>query len=112
MREGAVILRGDLFGICDRLKAIDEGYFVVYDKATHSFEVHNRFQRGNTFALKVPYPQLDVRTVDYVRKTRAENAKKLFAETERENARLRREQIKKAVEHAAVAAEKTLGALT
>ena len=62
-----------MFGICDRLKSIDDGYFVVYDRHRSRFEVHNSRQRGSTFALAVPYASLDARVVELVRKTRVEN---------------------------------------
>ena len=100
MRAGAEIVRGDLFGIADRLKSIDEGYFVVLVKRTGEYDVHNRFQRGNTFALKVPYRGLDARTVTLVLKTRAENARKLFEAMERENARAERARIRTAIDKA------------
>lgn len=97
--QSAVIVENDLFGIAARLRSIDDGYFVVYDKRKHAFEVHNSRQRGNTFALSVPYPCLDVRTEQLVRRTRVENAKRLLEEMERENRRreqaLRREQMQK-----------------
>lgn len=88
MKAEAVVIENDLFGIAARLKSIDDGYFVVYDKRRHAFEVHNSRQRGNTFSLSVPYPSLDVRTVDLVLKTRVENSEKLFREMEEENRRL------------------------
>lgn len=100
MREGKQIVTGDLFSIADRLKAIDDGYFVVLDKHTGTYEIHNRFQRGNTFALKVPYPSLDARTVELVRKTRVENAARILAEAERENAKLARRRDKAMMENA------------
>lgn len=97
--QSAVIVENDFFGIAARLRSIDDGYFVVYDKRKHAFEVHNSRQRGNTFALSVPYPCLDVRTERLVRRTRVENAKRLLEEMERENRRceqaLRREQMQK-----------------
>lgn len=88
----------DLFGIAARLRAIDDGYFVVYDRRKCAFEVHNSRQRGSTLALSVPYPRLDARTVTLVRKTRAENAKRLFEEMERENERRQHRQEKETIE--------------
>ena len=90
MNKCAVVIENDLFGIAARLREIDDGYFVVYDRAKHCYEVHNRLQRGDTFALRVPYPSLDARTVTLVRRTRAERAAELVRETERENERLSR----------------------
>lgn len=100
MRPGAVIIENDLFSVVARLKSIDDGYFVVYDKTKHAFEVHNSRQRGDTFALSVPYPCLDVRTVDLVRRTRAENAARIFREMEEENRRLERLRTKEIIDKA------------
>ena len=97
--EGVQVIEHDLFGIAARLKAIDDGYFVVYNKRTHAFEVHNRRQRGSTFALSVPYPCLDVRTETLVRRTRVENARRLFEEMERENRKLAARQQKEQIEN-------------
>ena len=101
MNKCAVVIENDLFGIAARLREIDDGYFVVYDKAKHCFEVHNRLQRGDTFALRVPYPSLDARTVALVRRTRAERAEELLRETERENERLSKRTEREALERAA-----------
>lgn len=108
MKQSAVRIEHDLFGIADRLRAIDEGYFVVYDTQKHAFEVHNRSQRGNTYALTVPYPCLDARTVTLVRRTRAENARRLFAEMEEENQKRAAAQARSVAEKAAQATERAL----
>lgn len=100
MKHGAVIIENDLFSVAARLKQIDDGYFVVYDKCKHAFEVHNSRQRGDTFSLSVPYPCLDVRTVDLVRKTRAENAARLIREMEEENLRLEKNRTKEIIDKA------------
>lgn len=94
----AVVVEHDLFGIAARLRSIDEGYFVVYNRKQRAYEVHNRFQRGSSFALKVPYPCLDARTETLVRRTRVENAKKYLQELERENARLARRESARATD--------------
>lgn len=108
MRAGATVIENDLFGIAARLKSIDDGYFVVYDPRAGAFEVHNSRQRGDTFSLRVPYPCLDVRTVTLVQKTRAENAKRLFEEMERENKLTEYRQNRDAVENAVRNAEQAL----
>lgn len=77
MKKCAELIENDVFGIAARLKSIDDGYFVLYDKRACAFEVHNVKQRGDTFSLRIPYPCLDARTVTLVLKTRAENAKKV-----------------------------------
>ncbi|HEY8443798.1 MAG TPA: hypothetical protein VIL24_03260 [Clostridia bacterium] len=70
----------DLYDIADRLKAIDSGYFVVYDTERKKYEVHNTNNIGNTYCLTVPYGCLDARTIDFVNKTRRERFDKLLEE--------------------------------
>ena len=69
----------DLFDISRRLKSVDEDYRLYYNGAKRRYEVHNRKQCGSTLAFVVPFEELDARTVEYARKTRAENIE--FAST-------------------------------
>lgn len=101
MKPWAVRIDSDLFGIADRLKSIDDGYFIVYDRRKGAYEVHHARQRGDTFALTVPYPCLDERTVKLVRRTRCERAESLMREIEKENERRARLQAKGQIEQAA-----------
>ena len=84
---------GDLYSIADRLKEIDNGYFIYYSYKNKRYEVHNKNQRGQTLSLVLPYKTLDERTIRLVRKTRSERMKSLIEEMERENARLEKEQM-------------------
>ncbi len=108
MKKCAELIENDVFGIAARLKSIDDGYFVLYDKRACAFEVHNVKQRGDTFSLRIPYPCLDARTVTLVLKTRAENAKKLFEEMERENAATERKQNSRVLNSAISSVEEIL----
>lgn len=91
------VIDGDMLGICDRLKAIDYGYFVFLNYKTGKFEVHDRNGRPDTLCLVLPYDTLDERTVRKVRETRAERVKELIARLDAENDRLRRDVMSKAV---------------
>ncbi|MDE7394534.1 MAG: hypothetical protein K2M95_00220 [Clostridiales bacterium] len=106
--KGAIRIENDLFGIANRLRSIDEGYFVVFNTKRGSFEVHNDRQRGSTFSLSIPYPSLDVRTVHLVQRTRAENAKRLFAEMEEANAALLKKEREAATKRAERETERLL----
>ena len=99
-------VENDLFGIADRLRAIDEGYFVL--RTDDGFEVHNSLQRGSTFALKVPYPELDERKVRLVRKTRRERFAALLAETERQNAAAAKRAVAASADAAAAGFERAM----
>ena len=73
----------DLYSIADRLKEIDNGYFIFYSYKNERYEVHNKSQRGQTLSLVLPYKTLDERTVRLVRKTRSERMKSLIEEMEK-----------------------------
>ncbi len=98
-----LVIDGDMLGVCDRLKTIDDGYFVFLNYKTGRFEVHNRHDYPNTLCLVLPYDKLDERTVRKVRYTRAERAKELIARMDAENERLRRDAVAYAVSTAASA---------
>ena len=50
------------------LKAIESGYFVMYNPMSEKYEVHSKDNIGNTYCLTT-YRQLDSRTVELVQKT-------------------------------------------
>ena len=85
------VVRNDLYSISDRLKEIDEGYFIYYSYKNKRYEVHNKNQRGHTLSLVLPYKSLDERAVRLVRKTRSERVDALIRQMEEENARLEKE---------------------
>ena len=93
------IITSDLFGISDRLKEIDPGYFAAYNNALCRFEVHHRRQR-DTLALVVPYPALDARAVSLTLKTRRQNLDKLIKEMDEANRRLEIDEEKKILDNA------------
>ncbi len=99
-------VRGDLYDIADRIREIDENYFIFYSYRHKRYEVHNRAQRNGTFALALPYRTLDARALTLVRRTRAERADALLREIEEENARSRRAAVEKTAERAACEAER------
>ena len=86
------ILR-DAFNIVERIKQIDNGYYICFNLRKNRYEVHNSKQ-VNTFCLVVPYKNLDARTLTLVRKTRRENFKKLMAEIDENNKKIENEVLR------------------
>lgn len=93
-------IESDLYGIVERLKEIDDSYFVLRERKSGRLELHCRSQRGKTHALFFPRKTLDCRDIELVLRTRRERADKLIGELERENRerekRITNAQIKKA----------------
>lgn len=101
-------VEGDLFGIVDKLRAIDDSYFVLRERKSGRLEVHSSAQKGNTLALVLPRKRLDSRDIEYVRYTRSERKKELLEEMRRENERITREQVAKAAKEVEREAERAL----
>ncbi len=93
------VVTSDLYSIADRLKEIDDGYFIYYSYKNRRYEVHNRNQRGRTLSLVLPYKRLDERTIRLVRQTRSERVSSLISQMEEENARIERERMKQLVKN-------------
>lgn len=95
------VIEDDMLRVCDRLRAIDDGYFVFLNYKTGRLEVHNRKDSPNTLCLVLPYDTLDERTVRRVRCTRAERVREMIARMDAENERKRRDALARAVDKAA-----------
>ena len=80
----------DALDVADRIREIDEGYEIYYNRAKNRFEIYKKGERQAV----LPFDELDERTVTYLRKTRIENAEELIEEIDSEN--LKREQ---SIEH-------------
>lgn len=95
--KNQVAIQSDTFYISQRLKEIDESYFIIYNFEREKFEIHSSSQVGSTYCLTVPYNVLDERTLDLVRKTQAVNVDKIVQEIDFENEKLQKKREKEAV---------------
>ena len=88
-----LVKTADVFNIEMRLKEIDQGYEVFYNKLKKRFEVHNINNKdGETLTLVCPYSELDCRVVSLIRKTRVERSRDIIREIEEHNEKLERKQ--------------------
>jgi len=80
------LVEDDLYSISKRIREIDPGYFILYNRSSGKHEVHHMAQPpGETFCLTVPYAQLDARLLDLVRETRIERLHELIEKMHRTN---------------------------
>ena len=77
----------DVFDICDRIKEIDDGYFIVFNTSSNQYEIHNFKQKVTTFCISCPNG-LDSRVITKLRKTRVENIDKVLKEIEESNKKI------------------------
>ena len=91
-----VLMNSNVYKIPERLKEIDGGYFVLFNRANGKYEVHStKNNGGNTYCLTVPYNELDSRTIDLVQKTKVENARKIYEDMKRHNEMLEIQEAKR-----------------
>lgn len=96
------IIDDDMFGVCRRLKSIDDGYYVFLNYVTGRFEVHNG-KDSRSLCLVLPYDTLDERTVRRVLYTRAERIRETVERIDRQNAELLQKQRQAAINKALAA---------
>ena len=96
--KNQILLENDPYYISSRIKEVDESYFIVYSKKRNVFELHSSCQLFSTYALTIPYDQLDERTIFLARKTRRENSDELIRKMDEDNARLEKKMRNNALE--------------
>ena len=93
-----VMITNDVFDIANRIKEIDNDYFVMYDKKLCRFEIHNKRQKPDTLCLVLPYDTLDCRAIDKVLSTRVEYVAKQLEQMDEYNQKLQASQAKQMVQ--------------
>lgn len=80
-----IAVTSDVYRISERIKEIDEDYFIMLNRQTQRFEVHVRGQ-ACTLGCELPFEELDARTIEYVRAHHASRMQAILREMEREEA--------------------------
>lgn len=86
--------------IPERIRELDEGYFVMLNVKTQRFEIWHRGEGEGVLECVLPYEALDERAVSHVRQHRIERMEQLIREIEEHNARLEAEAKKKWLDEA------------
>lgn len=84
--------------ILDRLREVDESYYLVYNLDRKCYEVHSDEQRGESYCFTSPFSVLDERIVQYARKTRVARQDEIIKEIDQANERRENRIYKDAVE--------------
>lgn len=96
-------ITADVFDVAARLKEIDARYRLFYNLKAGRYEVYTLLTRPVLQVVLAQSPP-DCRSVEHVRKTRAERAAQLFEQYKKENERLQRAKLKDCAERALSAA--------
>ncbi len=87
---GRIPLTSHALDIPQRLKEILPTAFIMLDRATGRYEIHDEAQTGGTLACVLPFDALDARTIGYVRRYRRERLEQTAREIDAHNERLER----------------------
>ncbi|MDD4565734.1 MAG: hypothetical protein PHE79_09720 [Eubacteriales bacterium] len=90
------LIENDVYHISKRIKDIEPGYFICYNTLRGAFEVHSSDNKGfDTYCFKVPYSELDYRTLQLCRETNlAMHGDMIYKKMKEENARIDAENAK------------------
>lgn len=116
MREGEygrdrVPVISHAMDIPERLKELDDGYFVMLNVKTQRFEVWHRGEGEGVLECVLPYDGLDERTVRHVREHRMERMDQLIREIEEHNAQLEEDAQRKWLDEAGERTREAFGYL-
>lgn len=88
-------ITSDCLDISNRLKSIDNSYYIVFDTKKQKYEVHSKDQVLESYCFTSPYNSLDERLIYFALKTRSQNKDNLLKELEKENQKFIKDQQNK-----------------
>ena len=87
---GYIPVKTSVAFIPERLKEIDDRFFVMFNIQESKFEVHVRGQENTTYGCTLPFDELDGRALYYVRRFSQERFEQTIREMEESNAQIDR----------------------
>ena len=116
-----ILIKSDVYNICNRVKDFDVSYKVVYDTKLNKYQIYSTRLTGVNemvegvrldYICTLPYGELDARAIKYLYDTRVENIEELINKIDINNQRLERDSELKACQQSSIIAENTLRQLT
>lgn len=77
-------IESDVFDIVDRIKEIDDGYFIVFDTVKNKFEIHNCYQNCS-YCFTSKYDYLSVNTINEILTSLVCNIDNIVREIDKNN---------------------------
>lgn len=89
-----ILIKNDLYNICNRVKKFDASYRVVYDNVLRSYEIYSTNLNRPieligwtplSYVCTLPYDELDIRTIQYLYDTSIENVEDILNMIDKNN---------------------------
>lgn len=90
-------IESDVFNIVERIREIDDRYYIVFNLNTKKYEVHKNGLKSS-YCLTIPYSQLDKRTIKLIHDTHVRNSDKIIKSMEENNEKLQVKAVDEAKE--------------
>lgn len=87
-------IESDVYDIVNRIKEIDDGYYIVYNTAKMVYELHNSKQ-PYSYCLTIPYDEIDNRLIDLICVTNIRNIDNIIEDIDNNNDKLEKEKMNK-----------------
>ena len=116
-----ILVKSDVYNICNRVKNFDKGYRLVYDTSNERYEIYSTDLRQDveivsgvplSYVCLIPYNQLDERVINYLYDTRIENIEDIITQIDKHNQNLEASNNEKLKEQSLLVAENKLRQLT
>ena len=116
-----ILIKSDVYNICNRVKQFDSSYRIVYDTASLKYLIYST-KLGKSIELigwmplsyvcSLPYSQLDARVIAYLYQTSVNNIDTLISQIDQLNNQLERDSELKVKQQVLINAENTLRQLS
>ena len=92
-----ILVKSDMYDICNRVKKFDVSYRVVYDTVANIYQIYSTRLNQSielisstplSYVCTLPYNTLDVRTIKHLYDTRVENIEELINKIDENNRKL------------------------
>lgn len=116
-----ILVKSDIYNICNRIKKFDSTYRLVFDTISKVYEIYStKLHLGIeliggvplSYVLKIPYQQLDARTIKYLYDTSMDNIESIIDDIENSNQKIERENEQRLKYESIMLAENRLRQLT
>jgi len=87
-------IESDVYDIVERIKEIDDGYFIVFNTDRNCFELHNSKQL-DSYCLKIPYEFLDERVLSLIYGTLISNIDNIVEDIDNNNNLIEEKELNK-----------------
>ena len=116
-----ILVKSDTYNVCNRIKKFDSSYRLVFDTVSNMYEIYSTNLHSVvelisgvplSYVLKIPYQQLDERTIKCLYETSTNNIERIIKDIESNNQKIERESDVKLKNESLMLAENRLRQLT